>query len=111
MLSGAARRFALRAADARAAAAAPVGPRQSPRCSALAIPLRALDSVPVLPAAVPVARSGDPPFPKIVRTASGEVWLAAAGDVRSAHRGKAVAPDGSEFACAVLRPELSTHWD
>src|SRR5208282_5679571 len=85
-------------------AAAPVVSQPAPLRSALPTPLRSLGFVPVLPTATPAARSGDSPFPKIVRTASGEAWLAAAGDVRSPYRGKAVAR-------AVLRSELSVHGD
>src|SRR6266853_5069397 len=83
--------FALHAVDVPAVAAAPGGLPHFPPPMFLAPAILCFGFLPVLPAAVPVARSGDPTFPKNVRTACAAASQSAVSDVRFLHRVKPVA--------------------
>jgi hypothetical protein len=83
--------FALHGVDVQAVAASPAVPPPFPPPMFLAPAILCFGFLPVLPAAVPVARSDDPTFPKNVRTACGEAWQSAVSDVRFRHRVKLVA--------------------
>src|SRR6266536_2835978 len=83
--------FALHAVDVQAVAAAPGEPPPFPLPMFLARALLSFGFLPVLPAAVPVARSDDPTFPKNVRTACDEAWQSAVSNVRFLHPVKTVA--------------------
>ena len=101
--------FALHAVNAQAVAVAPGVPPPFPP-TFLAPAILCFGFLPVLPAAVPVARFDDPTFPMNVRTACDEAWQSAVSNVRFLHPVKTVARlwpaavrDAQEFACAARR--------
>src|SRR6267154_6557573 len=83
--------FALHAVDVPAVAAAPAVLPLFLQPMFLAPAILSFGFLPVLPAAVPVARSDDPTFPKNARTACDEAWRSAVSDVRFLHHVKPVA--------------------
>src|SRR5713101_7655335 len=104
--------FALHAVNAQAVAVAPGVPPPFPPMF-LAPAILCFGFLPVLPAAVPVARSGDPLFPMNFRTACAAAWQSAVSDVRFRRRVKVVARlwpaavrDAQEFAGAARRSVL-----
>src|SRR6266853_5650084 len=74
--------FALHAVDVQAVAVAPAVLPLFPQPMFLAPAILCFGFLPVLPAAVPVARSDDPTFPMNVRTACDEAWQSAVSNVR-----------------------------